>query len=123
MPRSCRTLLVLALLLAASASASAQSVLRVGIQADPNVLDPAQSGAYVERVVLAALCDKLVDVGPDLSFRPELATGWAWSPDGRALTLTLRDGARFHDGAPVDAEAVRVNLERYRTARESRRRS
>jgi peptide/nickel transport system substrate-binding protein len=77
----------------------------------------------VERVVFAALCDKLVDVAPDLSFRPELATRWDWAPDGRALTLTLRQGARFHDGTPVDAAAVKANLDRYRTARESRRRS
>jgi peptide/nickel transport system substrate-binding protein len=103
--------------------AAAQTTLRIGIGADPNVLDPAQSGSFVERVVFAAMCDKLVDVAPDLSFRPELATRWEWAPDGRALTLTLRDGARFQDGTPVDAAAVKANLDRYRTARESRRRS
>ena len=101
----------------------AQTTLRIGIGADPNVLDPAQSGSFVERVVFAALCDKLVDVGPDLAFRPELATAWAWSADGLALTLTLRADARFHDGTPVDAAAVKANLDRYRTARESRRRT
>ncbi len=115
---------VAALLLSAilAAPAGAQT-LRIGIGADPNVLDPAMSGSFVERVVFSALCDKLVDVGPDLAFRPELATRWAWAPDGLSLTLTLRTDARFHDGTPLDAEAVRVNLERYRTARESRRRS
>ncbi|MGG5820473.1 ABC transporter substrate-binding protein [Falsiroseomonas sp. HW251] len=107
----------------AAAPALAQTTLRIGIGADPNVLDPAQSGSFVERVVFSALCDKLVDVAPDLSFRPELATAWEWAPDGRALTLTLRDGARFQDGSPVDAAAVKANLDRYRTARESRRRS
>jgi peptide/nickel transport system substrate-binding protein len=97
--------------------------LRVGIGSDPNVLDPAVSGAFVERVVFAALCDKLVDIGPDLSFRPELATGWEWAADGLSLRLTLRGDARFHDGTVLDAEAVRINLERYRSARESRRRA
>lgn len=105
------------------APALAQSTLRIGIGADPNVLDPAQSGSFIERVVFSALCDKLVDIAPDLSFRPELATRWEWAPDGRALTLTLREDARFHDGAPVDAAAVKANLDRYRTARESRRRT
>jgi peptide/nickel transport system substrate-binding protein len=100
-----------------------QTTLRVGIGADPNMLDPAQSGSFVERVVFAAMCDKLVDIGPDLQFRPELARAWEWAPDGRALTLTLRDGARFQDGTPIDAAAVKANLDRYRTARESRRRT
>jgi peptide/nickel transport system substrate-binding protein len=115
-----RVALALSLL---AAPAFGQTTLRIGIGADPNVLDPAQSGSFVERVVFSALCDKLVDVAPDLTFRPELATAWEWAPDGRALTLTLREGARFQDGAPVDAAAVKANLDRYRTARESRRRS
>jgi peptide/nickel transport system substrate-binding protein len=111
---------VVAALLAAPAGAQ---TLRIGIGSDPNVLDPAASGSFVERVVFSALCDKLVDVGPDLAFRPELATRWAWAPDGLSLTLSLRAGVRFHDGTPLDAEAVRANLDRYRSAPESRRRS
>ena len=110
----------LATLLALPAAAQ---TLRVGIAADPNVLDPAQSSAYVERIVFTALCDRLLDVGPDLGFRPELATAWAWSDAGRTLTLAIRPDGRFHDGTPLDAESVRINLERYRTARESRRRT
>ena len=113
-------LLFLALLLPGPLAAQ---TLRVAIASDPNVLDPALSGAFVERVVFSALCDKLVDVGPDLAFRPELATAWEWAADGLSLHLTLRADARFHDGTALDAEAVRVNLERYRTARESRRRA
>ena len=112
--------LAVAALLAMPAAAQ---TLRVGISSDPNVLDPAVSGSFVERTVFSALCDKLLDVGPDLAFRPELATRWAWAPDGLSLTLTIRGDARFHDGTPLDAEAVRVNLERYRSARESRRRT
>ena len=115
--------LALALLPFFAAPALGQTTLRIGIGADPNQLDPAQSSAFVDRVVFAAMCDKLVDVGPDLQFRPELATSWAWSEDGRALTLTLRTDARFHDGTPIDAAAVKANLDRYRSARESRRRS
>jgi peptide/nickel transport system substrate-binding protein len=102
---------------------AAQTTLRIGIGADPNVLDPAQSGSFVERVVFAAMCDKLVDIAPDLSFRPELATAWEWSPDGRSLTLTLRPDGIFQDGSPIDAAAVKANLDRSRTARESRRRT
>src|SRR3954453_12667259 len=31
---------------------------------------------------------------------PELATKWAWSADGTALTFTLREGVHWHDGKP-----------------------
>ncbi|MFT8243575.1 ABC transporter substrate-binding protein [Roseomonas sp. BN140053] len=113
----------LVLLAASLAGPALAQTLRVGIASDPNVLDPAQSTAYVERVVFTALCDRLVDVGPDLNFRPELATAWEWSDEGRTLTLRLREDGRFHDGTVLDAAAVKVNLDRYRTARESRRRS
>lgn len=109
------------LLLLLAAPALAQGTLRVGIQDDPNMLDPAQSGAFVDRIAFAPMCDRLVDLDRDLSVVPQLATGWSWSEDRLALTLTLRPGVTFHDGAPMDAEAVAANLERYRTARESRR--
>jgi peptide/nickel transport system substrate-binding protein len=38
---------------------------------------------------------------------PELATKWAWSEDGRTLTLTLRDGVKWHDGRPFSSADVK----------------
>jgi peptide/nickel transport system substrate-binding protein len=113
----------LALLAFGLAAPALGQTLRIGIGADPNVLDPARSSAFVERVVFTALCDRLLDVGPDLAFRPELATAWAWSEGGLRLTLTIREDGRFHDGTRLDAAAVKVNLDRYRSAPESVRRS
>ena len=52
---------------------------------------------------------------------PQLATEWAWAADGLSLTMKLRAGVLFHDGEPLDAEAVRFNIERYKTAPYSRR--
>jgi peptide/nickel transport system substrate-binding protein len=54
---------------------------------------------------------------------PQLATAWTWGADGLSLTLKLRDGVVFHDGTPFDAEAVRFNLERDKTAPYSRRKT
>ncbi len=114
---------VLAMALVLCAWPAAAQTLRIGIGADPNVLDPARSGSFVERVVFTALCDRLVDIGPDLTFRPELATAWVWEDEGRTLRLTLREDAGFHDGTRLDAEAVKINLDRYRTAPESVRKA
>jgi peptide/nickel transport system substrate-binding protein len=98
-------------------------VLRIGLQADPSTLDPAQSAAFVDRVVMAAVCDKLIEVDARLAYVPQLATEWSWAPDGLSLTMKLRAGVVFHDGEPLDAEAVRFNIERFKTAPYSRRKS
>ena len=113
MMRTAAASAALALSLLAS-PALAQGTLRIGLTADPNMLDPAQSSAVVDRVVYAAMCDKLIDLDTKMGFVPQLATAWAWGEDGRSLTLTLREGVTFHDGTPMDAAAVKVNLDRYR---------
>jgi peptide/nickel transport system substrate-binding protein len=116
-------ILLLAPSLALTAPALAAGTLRIGLNEDPDALDPARSGTFVGRIVFAATCDKLVDLDAADNFVPQLATAWQWSPDGLALTLTLRDGVKFQDGETLDAEAVRANIERYRTAPESLRKS
>ena len=90
--------------------------LRIGVAADPSTLDPARSSSVADRVALAAVCDKLIDLDEKLAYVPRLATAWTWGGDGLSLTLTLREDVVFHDGTLLDAEAVRFNLERYKTA-------
>ncbi len=97
------------------------ATLRVGMQDDPDALDPARGGTFAGRIVFASLCDKLIDLSPDMKFVPQLATAWSWAPDGKSLTLTLREGVKFQDGEPFNADAVKVNIERYRSAPESNR--
>ena len=36
------------------------------------------------------------------------------SDDGLRVSVTLRDGVRFHDGSPLDAEAMAFSLRRFR---------
>ena len=107
--------LTLAIALLAAGPAAAQSVLRIGLNDDPDALDPTISRAYTGRLVFAALCDKLFDVTPDLKIVPQLATGYEWAADGRSVTIKLRPGVKFHDGEPLNAEAVRFNIERHLT--------
>jgi peptide/nickel transport system substrate-binding protein len=116
-------LLTGALLLTVGTTALADTTLRIGIQDDPDVLDPHRSRTYSGRLVYTALCDKLVDVTPELTFVPQLATHWQWSKDNLTLTMSLREGVTFHNGEPFDAAAVKFNLDRARTLPDSLRKS
>lgn len=107
----------------ASAAATAQSTMRIGLQDDPDVLDPVRARTFVGRIVFASLCDKLVDISPDLKIVPQLAESWKTSDDGLTLTFTLRENAFYHDGTPIDAASVKANLDRAMTLPDSNRKS
>jgi len=117
------TIAVTAMSLMMSGSALAASELHIGMRDDPGSLDPATNATFVGRVSLQSVCDKLVDIDPDGNLVPMLATSWDWSDDGTEVTLKLRDGVKFQDGTPFDADAVKFNLERYLTMEGSRRRA
>ena len=115
-----RAALAAALLLSSVASAQ---TLRIGLREDPDVLDPTLARTYVGRIVFASLCDKLFDIDAQLRVVPQLATGYEWSADSKALTIKLRDGVRFHDGEILDAAAAKLSLDRHLTLQGSFRRS
>jgi len=68
---------------------------------------------YVGRIVFASLCDKLVDISPELDIVPQLATEWQWTDGNKGIVLKIRQGVTFHDGERLDAEAVKFSLERH----------
>ncbi|MCB8823048.1 ABC transporter substrate-binding protein [Microvirga rosea] len=115
------SILAAAATLALTTTASAQT-LRIGLNEDPDVLDPHRARTFVGRIVFTSLCDKLVDITPDLKFVPQLATEWTWT-DPKTLTFKLRPGVKFHDGEPLNAAAVKANLDRARTLPDSLRKS
>ena len=112
MPRPSRRFL-LALMLGAAALGAQAQTLRVGLAEDPDVLDPTLARSFVGRVVFTALCDKLVDITPELDIAPQLATQWQWVDGNQGLILKLRQGVKFHDGEPLDAAAVKFSIERH----------
>ena len=116
-----RTLLAGTLALAASQRAWAQGtakkggVLKVSAPTNPSSLDPATGGSGQDHAFLYPIFDTLVEFDfPTLKALPGLAESWKF-PDPKTLVLNLRSGVQFHDGTPLDAEAVKFNLERNRT--------
>lgn len=58
--------------------------------------------------------DRLIDAAPgSTELVPALATDWVVSEDGLTWTFNLRSDVTFHDGSPFNAEAVKVNVERW----------
>ena len=84
------------------------------LEGEPETLDPAAK-RYSERAIRVKwlLFDSLVNIGAD-GRRPEpgLAESWATSDGGRRVDLTIRKGVRFHDGTPLDVEAVKHCFDR-----------
>ncbi|MBV9522316.1 MAG: ABC transporter substrate-binding protein [Alphaproteobacteria bacterium] len=106
-----------------ASGAAAQQTLRIGLQEDPDTLDGAKNWSFVGRQIFASMCDKIVDIAPDQSFVPMIATEWSTAADGKSMTFKIRDGMTFHDGETVDAAAVRYSLDRALTLPDSRRKS
>jgi peptide/nickel transport system substrate-binding protein len=104
-------------LLALALLAAPPDTLVVGTLADPLSLEPHRATDLVSAAIIGHVCETLVRYRAD-GTRPEawLATTWA-SVNGRVWTFTLREGVRFHDGAPLDADAVVANLENLRRER------
>jgi len=86
-------------------------VLRVVTYANPSSLDPATGRSGTDHTYLWPIFDTLVDVEPaTLAARPGLAESWDYR-DQTTLVLKLRKGVMFHDGTPLDADAVKANFD------------
>jgi len=87
------------------------SELRVAISTEPPVLDPTTHAAGVIKLLLHHnVYETLVQFDAETELHGQLATSWEVSEDGTEYTFYLREGVRFHDGTPCDAEAVRQSF-------------
>jgi peptide/nickel transport system substrate-binding protein len=98
---------------AAPVSAEPQTVTRA-ITTEPGGLDPHGAAGSGQNIILPYLYDTLVYRGADNQFYPYLAESWEIAPDGLQTTFTLREGITFHDGTPLDADAVKFTFDRLK---------
>lgn len=89
--------------------------LRYGLTADTNGINPAASSMSVNGLMMGnAVFDTLAALTPDGQWVPFLAESFTPSDDLTQWTVKLREGITFHDGTPLDAEAVLTNFESQR---------
>lgn len=101
---------------AGAARGSAPQVILARVK-DAVVLDPSHATDGLSLLVTDEVFENLVMFKPGtFDVEPALATSWFWSssPNGMRWTFRLRRGAKFSDGTPVDAAAVKFNFDRWR---------
>ena len=98
--------------------------LVIALSAEPDKLDPALSRSLYSRYIFSTMCQKLYDVDQNAKIVPQLATALPTVSDGgRTVTIPVRDGIKFADGTPFNAEAVKASIERELTIPGSGRKS
>ncbi|MER7796141.1 ABC transporter substrate-binding protein [Microbacterium sp. NPDC096154] len=79
--------------------------------AEPTCLDPHVGGNYPQALISTQYLEPLVGREPDGTITPWLAEDWEVSEDGLTWDFTLKSDVSFTDGTPLDAEAVKINIE------------
>src|SRR5579863_10349328 len=86
--------------------AQTPDTLVVAQSADPDTADPHKSTGTATMNVLINLYDTLVRRDADLKLHPGLALSWRMV-DPTTWEFKLRQGVKFHDGEPFNAQAVK----------------
>ncbi|WP_249159553.1 ABC transporter substrate-binding protein [Bradyrhizobium tropiciagri] len=84
------------------------------MHSDLRIIDPGFTTAYITRDHGYMVYDTLLGVDASFKVRPQMAD-WTVSDDKLTYTFTLRDGLKWHDGAPVTAEDCVTSLKRWAT--------
>src|SRR5712691_5669480 len=92
-------------------------VLKWGGLANSTLYDLHQTGTIANMGPQAPMYDLLVQVDPTNWDKviPDLAKSWQISEDGLTYTFSLREGVKFHDGAPLTAEDVVASFKHIMT--------
>ncbi|MBR1125610.1 ABC transporter substrate-binding protein [Bradyrhizobium lablabi] len=111
-PMMAAALSALALALGSPALAAGKKTLTAVMHSDLRVIDPGFTTAYITRDHGYMVYDTLLATDSNFKVQPQMAD-WKVSDDKLTYTFTLRDGLKWHDGAPVTAEDCVASLKRW----------
>jgi len=103
--------LALAATLTSQAIAAGKTITAV-MHSDLRIIDPLFTTAYITRDHGYMVYDTLLATDSTFKIQPQMAD-WKISDDKLTYTFTLRDGLKWHDGAPVTAEDCAASLKRW----------
>lgn len=93
-------------------TAAPDTTLTIARGADVRDLNPLRQANNATTEVTYQIHEGLVTLNPAQEIVPVLATSWELLADGFTYRIHLREGVKFHSGAPFNAEAVRYNFEK-----------
>ena len=89
--------------------------LTIGVTAETDRFDPGNGNiSFPARGVHHLVYGSLTATTRDGEWVPYLAESVESNADATVWTVTLRPGLLFHDGNPLNAEAVKASMDRYR---------
>ena len=94
-------------LMPAQALAKDIKVLRIGIGIDPDTINPIEITTAIPANICELLYDTLFKTNTEGEVVPNMATEWSASDDGLTITIKLRKGIKFIDGAPLNADTLK----------------
>jgi peptide/nickel transport system substrate-binding protein len=99
-------------MVATPAFAQKTKTLTAVMHSDLRVIDPIITTAYITRDHGYMVYDTLLAMDSNFKIQPQMAD-YKISDDKLTYTFTLRDGLKWHDGAPVTAEDCVASLQRW----------
>src|SRR6516164_7217729 len=105
------SVVALATAMATPAFAAGKTITAV-MHSDLRIIDPLFTTAYITRDHGYMVYDTLLATDSNFKVQPQMAD-WKVSDDKLTYTFTLRDGLKWHDGAPVTAEDCVASLKRW----------
>ena len=80
---------------------------------DLKIIDPIQNASYISRNHGYMVYDTLFAVDSKGQVKPQMIDTWTLSPDQKKYTFTLREGLKWHDGAPVTSADCVASIKRW----------
>ena len=109
-------LMLLAILLITAAPLFSQDIIYAS-DSTTKTLDPHNTSDTYSGAIERAICQGLLGFDKNLNIIPLLAESYSYNDSATEYTFKLRKGITFHDGAPFNAKAVKVNIDRLRTGK------
>ena len=106
-------LIVCALGAPQNVAAQEKKVLRVVMHSGLRITDPIITTAYIARNHGYMIYDTLFATDENFNIKPQMVKDYSVSDDKLIYTFALRDGLKFHDGAPVTSADCIASIQRW----------